>query len=274
MHTETHLGRNRTGIQMSPFETTDAERSQRDYGPMPDEEAREDLAVRRDYADANANDGGFGSVPVPATMKGVMASGVDMMTGKRPQTLVDKLGERLAFERGGVRLYDSLLVKCAASPSAIDATELEMLRHFRDEEAQHMTLVKQAIEQLGCDPTAQTPCADLVGVQSMGMVQAMNDPRSSVLQALHVMLDAELIDNAAWEMLIELGQATGHDKLVGSFDTAARQEAVHLEHLRQLVGRLTLEDAGRERAAESAASAPSAVVSDVRADRGGDALPI
>src|SRR3990170_3767888 len=31
--------------------------------------------------------------------------------------LMDKLGERMAFERAGTRLYEALLVKCAADPS-------------------------------------------------------------------------------------------------------------------------------------------------------------
>lgn len=266
MHTETHLGHNRTGIQISPVDTLEAKAGQDDFAPLP-EDRREDLALRRDYADDGANDVGLGSVPVPATMKGMAASAVDMMTGKRPQALIDKLGERLAFERTGVRLYDALLVKCDVSPGTLAAADIDRLRDFRQEEAQHMALVKQAIEKLGGDPTAITPCADLVGVEGLGMVQALNDPRSTVSQALHVMLDAELIDNAAWEMLIELATSTGHDSIAADFETAARQEAVHLQHLRQLVGRLTLEDAGRAHDAEWA-SAPSEITGKVRADGG------
>ncbi len=267
MHTETRLGRNRTGVQMSPFDTADAEAGQEDYAPMPDDR-RDDIAVRRDYADDGARDVGLGSVPVPATVKGMAASGADMLTGKRPQTLMDKLGERLAFERTGVRLYDALLVKCDTSPGALAAEDVTLLREFREQEAEHMAMVKAAIEKLGGDPTAVTPCADLAGVQALGMVQALNDPRSTVLQGLGVMLDAELIDNAAWEMLIELAAATGHDAIATGFETAASQEAQHLTHLRQMVGRLTMEDAGRAREAESAAEAPSGVVGAVRADKG------
>jgi rubrerythrin len=83
-----------------------------------------------------------------------------------------------------------------------------------------------------------------VGVESLGLVQAMNDPRTSFLQGLHVMLDAELIDNTGWEMLIELARSAGHEDIAARFGTAAQQEAVHLRTIKTLVGRLTLADAG------------------------------
>ncbi|HEX6414854.1 MAG TPA: ferritin Dps family protein, partial [Burkholderiales bacterium] len=71
------------------------------------------------------------------------------------RVLMDKLGERLAFERSGTRLYDALMVKCAADKSSgVPAKEL---KHIRDEEAMHFALVGAAIEELGGDPTAQTP---------------------------------------------------------------------------------------------------------------------
>ena len=245
MHTETQLGRNRTGIQMSPIDTAKMEAAEEEMAPMHADQ-RGDLAVRREYA-SSAGDEGLGSVPVPGTMKGMLSSGMDMLTGKRPQALVDRLGERLAFERGGVRLYDTLLAKCSVDGTALSTDEQAMLVTFRNQEAEHFNIVADALRSLGADPTAQTPCADLVGVESMGLVQAMNDPRSSVLQSLHVMLDAELIDNAGWELLIQLARGTGHDAIADGFERPMQQEAVHLQHLRALVGRLTLEDAGRDR---------------------------
>ncbi|MFL6660804.1 MAG: ferritin Dps family protein [Rhizobacter sp.] len=238
MDHQTSLGHNRTGIQMSPVDSARM-KAGADETPMDGADPQDYVRVRQGYID----DKGLGTVPPPGTLKGVASSGVEMLTGKRPQTLVDKLGERLAFERGGVRLYDSLLAKCEGSPDSVPDEAIRQLRRFRDEEVQHLRLVITAIESLGADPTAQTPCADLVGVESMGLVQAMNDPRTNVLQSLHVMLDAEVLDNAAWDMLVELARATGHDDLADGFAIAVQQEADHLIHLRALVSRLTLADA-------------------------------
>lgn len=141
--------------------------------------------------------------------------------------LMDKLGERLAFERSGTRLYDALIVKCAADPSAsVPANELE---HIRDEEALHFALLGAAIESLGGDPTAQTPSADVAGVEGMGLMQVLNDPKTTVVQGLHAILVAEMTDNAAWDELIELTSEIGNADLVGRFTQAREEEAEHLE---------------------------------------------
>jgi rubrerythrin len=239
MENATQLGGNKTGIHMSPKDTAEMEAGLEAFGAV-DTSARGDVQVRADYADeADA----LGSVPPPGTVKGVLKSGVDMITGKRPQVLIDKLGERLAFERGGVRLYETLLAKCSVADAPLETADLAALTQFHDEEAEHMMMVVDAIRQLGADPTAQTPCADLVGVESMGLVQAMNDPRTSLVQSLHVMLDAELLDNAGWEMLIDLANRSGHADIAKQFAVALQQEARHLAYVRALVERLTAEEA-------------------------------
>lgn len=256
MEARTQMGQNRTGTQTSPLDTAamlrgadeiaDAIQPTEVDAQLISADTRGDLAdaqLRESYAsEADA----LGSVPLPTTLSGVAKSGAALLTGKRPQVLMDKLGERLAFERAGVRLYDALLVKCRAAGNGLADGEVSMLTYFRDQEAQHFELAAQALKDLGGDPTAQTPCADLVGVEGAGLVQAMNDPRTSFLQSLHVMLDAELIDNASWELLIRLARAAGHADLAERFEAALQQEAAHLRTLKDLVGRLTLIDAGMD----------------------------
>jgi hypothetical protein len=141
--------------------------------------------------------------------------------------LMDKLGERLAFERAGTRLYDALMVKCAADKSA--SIPAKDVKHIRDEEAMHFALVGAAIQSLGGDPTAQTPGADIAGVEGMGLMQVLNDPKTTVAQALHAILVAEMTDNAAWDELIELTTQAGNDELVARFTKARDSEAEHLE---------------------------------------------
>jgi rubrerythrin len=140
--------------------------------------------------------------------------------------LMDKLGERLAFERAGTRLYDALMVKCAADPMGLVAAK--DIRHIRDEEAVHFALLGAAIQSLGGDPTAQTPSADVAGVEGMGLMQVLTDPKTTVAQALHAILVAEMTDNAAWDELIELGGQVGNDDLVARFSKARNEEREHL----------------------------------------------
>ena len=141
--------------------------------------------------------------------------------------LMDKLGERLAFERAGVRLYDALMVKCSGDSSK--TIPLKDVRHIRDEEAVHFALIGAAIQSLGGDPTAQTPGANVTGVESMGLMQVLTDPKTTVAQALHAILVAEMVDNAAWDELIELTEQAGNDDLVERFTKARDEEQEHLD---------------------------------------------
>src|SRR5690606_21457866 len=126
-----------------------------------------------------------GSVPIPATPKGMLKSAMEKMVGRHPETLINKLGERLAFERSGVRIYESFIEKCESATNDgkdVSPVPLERLWEFRNQEAQHFRLLKQSIESLGADPTAQTPDADVIGVSSMGLMKAIMDPRTSISQ--------------------------------------------------------------------------------------------
>ncbi len=151
--------------------------------------------------------------------------------GAPPRVFLDKLGERLAFERTGTRLYDAFIAKCRTQkPGAIEDEELVRIRN---EEAKHFALVGECIEFLGGDPTAQTPCADVAGVASAGLMQVITDPKTTVAQSLDALLIAELTDNAAWEDLIALARKMGHEDMAGQFEQALEHEAEHLATVRK-----------------------------------------
>lgn len=235
------MGSNRTGVQMSPLDSKRMNEHRVDAPPpvmqSPSAAAMADMRARY-IADAPP----LGSVPPPGSVKGVLSTGVAMLTGNSPQLLLDKLGERLAFERTSTRLYDALITKVRASADDNGDTvvPLDQLLLHRDEEAEHFALLARSIEQLGGDCTAQTPCADLVGVESTGLLQAVTDPRTSVVQSLHALLIAELADNSGWEILIALAASHKHDQMVEDFSQAANREHAHLVQVRAWFERHTL----------------------------------
>ena len=246
MEAETKLGMNRTGIQMAPLaapemldfaQQTGADSPTADTPPSPmnltDAEVRAHAALEAPRV---------GSVPLPGTIKGALATTLDKVKGTRPEVLVDKLGERLAFERGGTRLYDAMLLKCKAVPAPLPGLA-DGLQRFRDEEAAHFLLVKEAIESLGADPTAMTPCADIVGVQAMGLMQTITDPRTTVPQCLNALLTAELADNAGWELLITLARAGGHDEMAQRFEAALIEEQEHMTSIKTWLREAVLAEA-------------------------------
>jgi bacterioferritin (cytochrome b1) len=235
----TRLGTNRTGLQMSPVQSQEM-LDNMDVDVVESALSRGDSlsGVRLSYiAEADP----LGSVPAPGTLKGMAKSGAKMLTGRRPQAFIDKLAERLAFERGGTRLYDAVLVKFQAYSDELEGVNEAEVLEIRNAEAAHANLVSRCIEMLGADPTAQTPCADLVGIQTMGLLQAASDPRTTLAQTLSCALAAELIDNAGWENLIALAEKMGNDAMADEFRAALVEEREHLWKVTSWHNRLTLD---------------------------------
>jgi rubrerythrin len=225
----TQLGMNRTDMQMSPIDAARLLEAAREFQPDIAGGASALAAFREPYlVEAEP----VGSVPVPGTLGGAARSGVKALKGERLHAWVDKLGERLAFERGGTRLYDALISKCEVRADELGSVDMEMLRQFRSEEADHARLVAEVMEQLGADPTAQTPCADVIGASSLGLIQVVLDPRTSVAQSMQAVLTAELVDGEGWDLLIAMSREQGYDDIADRFELAAAAEAVHLENVR------------------------------------------
>ena len=235
----TEIGRNRTGLQASPQLSKEMN----------------DVVIPVTAATANASPlnevrvlyireaDPLGSMPPPATVKGVVKSAAKLMKGERPQVFIDKLAERLAYERGGTRLYDAVIAKFIAHEGELQGASLQEVTEIRDEEASHAALIRTCIEQLGADPTAQTPSADLVGVATAGFLQAAADPRTTLAQTLQVALAAELVDVASWEMLIMMAERMEQDGMAKRFRDALVRENEHLAKVRSWCESLSLTDA-------------------------------
>lgn len=233
-HIQEHVGMNRTGVQMSPLDTA----AMLDSDNAPIRGIPGDTGALLDAREAYiAAADGVGSIPLPGTVTGALRMGLHMIAGEQPQVLLDKLGERLAFERSSTRLYDALLAKCdvlldgaAGAGAAVGHLGITrgQVEAIRRDEASHFLLVKEAIETLGGDPTAQTPSADVGGVEAGGLLQVLHDPRTSLAQALHALLTAELSDHAGWETLVALAQAAGQDAMAARFGDALNGESRHL----------------------------------------------
>ncbi|XKM07799.1 ferritin-like domain-containing protein [Massilia atriviolacea] len=216
---------NRTGIQMSPLDS----RAMQEVEPaIVSSDGVDERALAELRSDYIANADALGSVPLPGTLTGAVTVGVSMLKGDSPQILLDKLGERLAFERTGTRLYDALITKCDIMLTEDMSMTIDDLEQIRADEARHFLMVADAIESLGGDPTSQTPSADLVGVESMGLVQVLNDPRTTIAQSLHAIVTAELSDKAGWETLVALADEHGLAEMVDSFTQALNEEREHL----------------------------------------------
>lgn len=245
MEHNTEMGTNKTGIDMSPIHSkkmlenskNSIEKRQGKNSKKRAEETFDDNGSISSFDSIYLKEADpLGSVPLPGTVKGAVKSIMKMASGRHPEVFINKLGERLAFERSGVRIYEQLINKCEFADSVGGGSlriPLENLEEFRDQEAEHFQMLVEAMRNLGADPTAQTPDADASGVASSGLMKVIMDPRTSVSQSLEAMLAIEMTDNAAWELLIMLAKDMGFDEIAEKFQTALNQEKVHLDQVQQ-----------------------------------------
>ncbi|HYG42284.1 MAG TPA: ferritin-like domain-containing protein [Bordetella sp.] len=224
MGNATKTGMNRTGMQMAPMQGPMQTKFAAQQGPAP---GSMDDAIAERIAYIESADR-LGSVPLPATGKGLLTTAAGKITGHNPEVLIDKLGQRLAYERSGVRLYEAMIVKVQADRDDRNTPLRTDLIKIRNEEEAHFHLLAEVITSLGADPTAQTPGADVSAMAALGLVQVLTDPRTTIPQSLEALLTAELTDHASWELLAELAKQQGHDELAARFAEPLAAEARHM----------------------------------------------
>jgi hypothetical protein len=229
MNQNATLGTNLTGTAVAPERLQEMLTGMEEFPPTSRGNGEAIAAVRIAYAKEAEP---LGSVPMPAGMAKKVRTAAKAVKGEKPTLLLDKLGERLAFERSGTRLYEALVSKYDAFGSFNGGPSRDDLEHVLQEEYEHFLLLRSAMEQLGGDPTAVTPSANLHATMSQGIVQVIVDPRTTLLQSLEAILVVELADNACWESLSMLAQAAGEDALVAQCKQAHATEAEHLTKVR------------------------------------------
>jgi rubrerythrin len=228
-------GLNRTGVESSPSDAGALVEGADAGVPMASMDGQALNRIRIEEAkDADT----VGSVPAPGAV------------------LLDLLGERLCFERTATRLYESLLCKLAAAAPLPGGPGRDELMELRDQELAHFHLLTDVIEQLGGDPTALTPSADVMTMAAGGLLAAVNDPRVSLEGGLKLALMAELADEEGWETLADLAEQMGHDDAAASFQQAIEEEEEHLARLRTWLSRALEDEAGLERELPEAAPPP------------------
>jgi rubrerythrin len=237
----TEMGTNRTGAGTSPIDSKKTIEGAEQGVPV----ASFDTTALHDLKLAYSREAApLGTMPPPATVKGVAKAAKELLKGQKPVVFLDLLGERLAFERTGTRLYESLLVKLEAGNPHAGGPTREELERIRDEELEHAALLTRCLEKLGADPTAMTPSADTVAVASMGILKIVADPRTTLTEGLKAVQIAELADNDAWLQLADLAERLGHEEMAQDFRTALAEEEDHLARVRAWVIRSLAGQAG------------------------------
>ena len=173
---------------------------------------------------------------------------MEKLAKKNVGKLIDLLSERLAFERAGVRLYDTLLPRLRHSGDPFFKGLIKKVEHVRDEEKEHEEWLEEQIRALGGDAQEPTEHTVLVMTESEGIERVVRRDEN-IPHELHALLTAELADNAGWDLLVQLADEFGDSAAKKQFKKRLREEAKHLVLVR---------DAGLEVMKKDVAAPPPA----------------
>jgi len=154
--------------------------------------------------------------------------------------LIDVLNERLTFERIGVQLYDRILgVLQSSGPELAGGKLFGQLRDHRNEEKEHEEWLEAQIRALGGTAHEDTEHSRLVMEESKGIGDVILRGESNLPHMFHALLAAELVDNAGWDLLVQLADEAHDHEAKREFKHRLHEEEQHLLLMRKLVIRDT-----------------------------------
>jgi bacterioferritin (cytochrome b1) len=155
--------------------------------------------------------------------------------------VIDVLNERLAFERAGVKLYDRILEVMGGMPDEnVQRMQGEMQEH-RDEEKEHEEWLEEQIRALGGDAHTETEKSRLVTRESKGIEEVVMS-EAQLPHLLHALLAAELVDNAGWDLLVQIADEAGDREAKRAFKKRLHEEEDHLLFIRKAVEKLSFQE--------------------------------
>ncbi len=155
--------------------------------------------------------------------------------------IIDVLNERLAFERAGVKLYDRILEVMKGMGDENVARMLPEMQRHCDEEKEHEEWLEAQSRALGGNAHAETERSRLITRESKGIEEVvMSD--AELPHLMHALLAAELVDNAGWDLLVQIADEAGDHSAKREFKKRLHEEEDHLLFVRKAVERLSFQD--------------------------------
>ena len=163
---------------------------------------------------------------------------MDKLAKRNKDKVIDVLCERLCFERSGVKLYDKILERMRQSSEPNIQKMMEQMQEHRDQEKEHEEWLEGCIRKLGGDDKQLTEKARLVTEESKGIEEViMKDPELPHL--FHALLAAELVDNAGWDLLVQLADEADDTPAKKEFKKRLHEEEEHLILMREAMKKLS-----------------------------------
>lgn len=166
---------------------------------------------------------------------------------KNKDKVIDLLTERLQYERTAVALYDAIMPKMRSSADPEIVKMLPQMMEHREQEKEHEEWLEEQIRNLGGDTHAETEMSKLSTLESEGIGKVVLDGDPNIAHLFHALLSAELVDNAGWDLLVDLADEADDRDAKRSFKKRLHEEEDHLVFVRKALEKFMQRDVLGER---------------------------
>lgn len=124
----------------------------------------------------------------------------------KKEQLIELLYQALETEAGGVEVYQTA-IRCVVNDDL-----KEEWNKYLDQTKNHERMMRDVMEQMGLDPSLETPGRQIVRHKGEALVEAMKmalkdgNPLAAQLVATECVVDAETKDHQNWELLSEAAE--------------------------------------------------------------------
>lgn len=137
------------------------------------------------------------------------------------EMLLEKLGEKLGYERAFLRLYESFVHKKSLYAKRYlhaKSYEQKIFENFAAMKAAHCEILQTALIGLGGNPDHIVPSEDLAAIARLGIVTVFIHPHAKLKNLFHAVRIVELTGKSTTLFLIRLAYAAGAEDLANHME--------------------------------------------------------
>lgn len=153
---------------------------------------------------------------------------------------IQKLADRLAFERGETRLVSLAINRLERAKSAVPSRAISVLQINQSHDETHAELVRKILLSLKPEALDSWRLFDGVNRAYRGFFDVLVSPHSDFLRIFQILYFAKLASNGEWEVLIDLTRKFNGAEASRPFKEALAQERQHLTEIKQIYYQLVV----------------------------------
>jgi hypothetical protein len=153
-------------------------------------------------------------------------------------SFVNKLEEHLYFEKEISNLYETLIHQLPMKFPKDCYFVAQKIKIFQQQRLKHLRLVSELVSLLGSQCRLRWYWNEFIKENFLRAKSLIEGPNLDLSEKMETVYHLELIDNASWDILIEMAEINGQGELAIKFQKAFDEQSLYMNTLKNWVREL------------------------------------